>query len=219
MNTRALFSCVLLTLTFSISFSASASPAIDQQYNATDDGGFVISSGQSVGQSFRPSFNGYLTGVDLDLAANPLRSGSVQFLLCRLNDAVAPPGALDIGPALLSTDFSITALSPTLDWFSIPFRGAAVPLLADQNYVMILKTDIPEIQGGTDPLAWRYSQNGTYDRGFTITSPRRLTSDFEMAPAVDSGFKTYMTVPEPAPIALFIGGVLTLALTVRRRAV
>jgi hypothetical protein len=196
MNTRAFFLWVFLP------YAAFGAAQLDQEFVSNEDGGFIVSGSQWIGQTFRASVSGFLTSVDLDLARNPARTGSLQFLLCRINDPVPAYGDLPLGTQLFSTRIPFESIQGAFNWVNVSLGDSATALAAGKSYAIILKTDVPAIKGGVDPVAWRYSENGTYTGGTTIHWVPNL--GVGIVPQVDSGFRTYMTaVPEPSIPAVF----------------
>jgi hypothetical protein len=164
-----------------------------------DDNGLSAESVQSVGQTFHPLASGFLTGVDLDLFRDPIRSGVATL---ELRPVLSPPAInreVTLGAQLFSTTISLARISetPVFQFVHVPFAPTA--LTADQEYALILSCEIVD-RDGPDPVSWHWSSIDSYSRGESLVKPQAFGwTGIEG----DLAFKTYMSeVPEPGPIVL-----------------
>jgi len=154
------FTGVLVAITIR---QIAAQGALDQSTGVGGANAYIVQSQQSLAQSFQPSAAGYLTGVSVELARNPLRGGSVGVLICRLNDGIpfevgqGPPS--EIGPALFSTSIPMETIPAAYAQVPVPFGGNAVPLTANTSYAIVLTYPGSDVIGGIDPVAWRHAAN------------------------------------------------------------
>jgi hypothetical protein len=186
---------------------------IDQQNEATGViNGFILSTDQTVAQTFRPSYTGWMTGAQLELLRTTPNAGLVSLELRAVTSM--DRGIVMFGPSLFSTTIPLAAIPQTFTYVDVPF--APTPLTAEQDYAMIMWSDQSPLNP-INPVAWRISETDTYGRGTTVV--RANGGDFITSP-VDTGFRTVMSpVPEPAVWQLGRVGVAGAAFAVRRRGI
>jgi hypothetical protein len=181
---------------------------LDQQHSSGAVDGWILEQSQSLAQSFTPSMSGNLVGVDLNLARNLARSGTLTLQIRELEQQGALGTPSTFGPALFSNDYSFDLMGANFGFVHFAMDGGPA-LAANQPYVMILQTDHPDpLNGGLDPAAWTFGASGQYTGGFALVR-RFLASDtgWIASPTVDLDFRTYMVaVPEPSTVGLALGG-------------
>jgi hypothetical protein len=206
---------VVVSLAFlSWGSSASAVPILDQVYEPTGDGGFVIGAHQSLAQTFTVGITGTLTSFEVELsrAFDPPAFG-VDWELRRLDR----PKVLD-APALASGTIGANEVSnPDWAFVSVDLSPFALSVHRGQHYAIVLSSLAvqPPDQGGINPYAWHagggFGAGGFdgpgYARGSGFVSHPPLTDEWSRLGRLDLGIRTSVepstTVPEPS-LALLV---------------
>jgi hypothetical protein len=191
---------------------------VDQQNTSIGTDAFMVESTEFLGQGFRPSVDGNLTGVDLMLARNMSRSGILNLEIRSLTTEGTDSSYATVGPALFSHGYSFDSIGA--DFSLVHFPISTEPLLAaGQPYVILLTSSEPSVTGGIDPVAWLHSADPyLFGSGYIDFSGRTpSTPGWYRLGAIDFGFQTYMDVPEPSTLSLALGSFIILGAAGVRR--
>jgi hypothetical protein len=194
-------------------FTATVWPAqIDQQYTGLFDNSFILEDTQSLGQSFRPSFTGALTGIDINAARHPDRFGLFNLQVRALQDPGDFSTAATFGPVLFSSNYPLSVIGTEFSMVHLPTDGQPL-LAADQPYIVLFTTSVAALGGGLDPIAWNFSGAEPYTRGAAFNDRSQFFPNLPgwLPMAGDFLFQTHMIqVPEPTTIALGLTAALLL---------
>lgn len=213
-----LFACIVVSL-LATSLRAATEPAqVDQSFLAGPYGTnhslttYAISAAQTWGQSFTVGRTGWLTQIDLQLSRNSAVTAPVTFEIRRMSGAVPDSSA---GGLLF------IATIPATD---VPFVGAFNYAQTFTTTLSLLDDEIPVTLGDTlavigststvSPNTYNWSGQPTnpYAGGTSLWKPGG--NPYSAQPTTDTGFQTWVALPEPA-IGL-LAFVLPLALRRRR---
>jgi hypothetical protein len=184
---------------------ATGVPQVDQQLVAVEQAGIAIDYSQSWGQTFTVGLAGSLTRIDLQLGRDASANQPLQF-------------------ELRTTSGGLPNLTPQALLFSTSINPSAVPVLTTTTPYTLsvdLSSAPPEVTpgeqlailltSGTDYwYLWTtgYWPSDFYTAGSAVKRPYGA-ADWQLIDGWDSGFRTWVTVPEP--VSLLPIGLLLLA--------
>jgi hypothetical protein len=174
-------------------FSAPAQGILDQSFFPTNSNILAENFDADLGQTFTVGRAGYLTEVDAYLAPTaPDPNGVITWEL-RSTLAGVPVGTL---AGLLATGTIPYANLPSgryaMQPFAIPY--GAVLVTSGERLAIILSST-------TDSFDWEGKSGNPYPGGSYLV---RRSSNYTLAPDVDVGFQTFVTVPEPSTVWLLV---------------
>jgi hypothetical protein len=190
-------------------------PQIDQQFHAATVNSSVtivsVSSQQTWGQSFTVAREGLLTQVDVQVLRDGGVTDPIQFDIRRMAGALP-----DLSPTGLLFTTLIPAANVPVGGFTTSF-ATTISLL--NNEIPVFVGDRMAIIGSTaavSPVKYNWSINGPlpYAEGSSLWKPF-TSSVFIDQPNTDSGFRTWVAVPEPTTTVFL----LLIPLTLRHRRV
>jgi hypothetical protein len=182
-------------------------PQLDQQFHAATVNSSItvitVSSQQSWGQSFTVGREGVLTQIDVQVMRDAGVTAPIQFDVRRMAGAI---------PDLSATGLLFTTQIPAAD---VPVGGFTTSFVTS---ISLLNNEIPvyvgdrlAILGSTtaaSPIKYNWSTNGPQPYPFGNALWKNISfSNFVAQPDTDSGFQTWVAVPEPTLL-----GVITLTL-------
>lgn len=169
----------------------------------------AVSGNQSIGQTFTVSLPGYLTRVDLPLARQATAVAPFQFELRKVS-----AGLPDLSPQglLYSTSIDSSAVPvgnfPSTFTLSVTLGGSGIPVAAGDGLAIVCST-------AGDWYHWAsWNQYDLYALGTTAWRPTSRTY-FVALSGTDSGFQTWVVIPEPSH--LFVWGLCVAVLVPRLR--
>lgn len=196
-----------------IGHSAQAQVVLDQS-QPTDTGASGIGVGYERAQTFTVGVDGTLDRIEVSLDDKPVQSTS-DLVFAVYETTLGVPNASSIYSGTITTVPSGTPGYVTLD-----LSSANIPVsTGDQLAIALTTSDPGDVYGwawdvtasALDPYAGGqiYLRNGTTVPNWVNSPEDTATTKWDLV------FKTYVTVPEPASLAvLVLGGLLT---TRRRR--
>jgi hypothetical protein len=191
---------------------ATGVPQVDQQLIAMEAAGVAVDYSQSWGQTFTVGLPGVLTRIDLQLGRD---AGANQPLQVELRRTVG--GLPDLMPEALlfstSLDPSAVPILITTSSFTVSIDlSPAPPTVTPGDQLIILLTSASDHW-----YLWTtgYWPGDMYPNGSAVKRGYPDYSNWVVQDGWDSGFRTWVTVPEPT--ALLPIGLLLLALQRRRR--
>ncbi|MCK5309069.1 MAG: hypothetical protein KAJ64_00290 [Thermoplasmata archaeon] len=145
---------------------------------------FTLTSAAWRSQSFRPTVNGELTKISLEIWLNG-GAGNVFFELYQTNQAEMPFAGSSIAIQTVPSG-NIPGGGPT--WFDVSFPTAPV-LNAGTEYAIVVHPD-PACS-----IYWRYWSANVYGDGGVAFSNDGNGMSWTVNPTVEMSFQTYMTPP------------------------
>ncbi len=217
-----------------VTAGAHAAPILDQVYEPTGIGGFVIGDQQTLAQTFKPGVTGTFASFEVDLGRSFEFAPAlgVDWELRRLSNRKDPNA-----PAIASGTIDPSAVGvsgpggfPILfEFVTVDLSSLALPVRRGAHYALVLSTADSGLpgEGGANPYGWRagggHDPNGFdgagYNRGLAFVKIRdNPWSDFG---TLDFGFRTIVEpgddVPEPSLALLFVLAGASMARQNRKR--
>ena len=222
MSLRKSLSATMTLAALTLSLHAHSTPILDQTDGAPLNGAgvFLATLGIDIAQTFTVGIAGTLSQVAVNIA----RTGDTTApLFVEIRSTVGGiPNAVD-GQVLLSTPLSAAAVpiaGPTTagPFSSAPFAFVNVDLSAfglavTPGEVLALSLTSDAVRGG---YLWGLNAPGTYAGGHGYYRGNSLDAAWILGGA-DQNFRTFVSVPEPASLAL-VAIALAGLVTMRRRA-
>jgi hypothetical protein len=180
-----------------------AAPILDQQYIAVGSaGGIIVSSTQSVAQTFTVGFDGVLTSVEMQLARNRTAPAD-PISLAIVN---APGGTPAWSEVLASALIDSSQIGTSYAFVSADLSAAMLNVVAGQRLGIYLTTQAVASGGGISPYAWLSDQPNPYAGGSSFIN-------HNLSGIRDMGFRTFVdpnapALPEPASLSLLAVGLL-----------
>lgn len=206
-------------LVFTLLWSAMSAHAqtLDQSYTAIPTTGLIVSSDQTLAQTFTVTRNERLQSVAVQVARNPELPSDDLVLEIRSTQDDGRPSDNILATASLAAD--TIPFSTEGSFVSFDVLSAGIDLRAGDLMSIVLRTDAVATGGNVNPYAWYADDPGNYTGGigYVTHSPDRV--DFG-ATSLSFGFRTYTTSIVPAPGALLtalMGAAPGAALLLRRR--
>jgi hypothetical protein len=178
---------------------ASAAPVIDQSNAGAPAGSIGVLSSEPIGQEFTPGLP-LLHSVDVFLADAFSQLDSVDITLSIKEGSLIG----DIVGSLTVTGYSAAADGEQLNF---SFSGSPLALVPGDLYVI-------ELAASNVLARWSYTNGNAYSGG------QGFITNTVVIPTLDFQFQTYgdtLATPEPGTAALFLFGVIGLALRQRIR--
>lgn len=189
---------------------------LDQAYFASSANGLIVSSEQTLSQTFTVGRSERLNRVDVQVARNPEAPTENLIMEIRSTLSDGSPSLNVLAAASLPPE--AIPFSTTNQYVPFDFLPARLDLTAGEVLAIVLRTDAVATGGNVNPYAWTADTPANYARGQVYIAHPPATPSFS-ASDYSLGFKTYTSVvPAPSALLTALMGVFPgAALLLRRR--